>query len=150
MVRFLLSGIEYWYDGEHLYSRFGTRLSGNYRHFRSAKLGKTLQVARVIWEGMVCPIPPGHEVDHIDGNPLNNRLDNLRVVTKEENMRNRSMHSNVKSGIMGVQWKRTQNRWDSGISGKRLYWGLDFFEACCVRKSAELKEGFHENHGRRK
>ena len=138
----------YHYDGEHLYSSSGTRLSGKYRHFRDYKSGKTLQVARVIWEGVFGKIPDNHEIDHIDGDSTNNRIYNLRCVTKSENMKNRAMHSNVKTGIMGVQWKRTQGKWDSGIAGKRLYWGDDFFEACCVRKSAEVQNNYHHNHGR--
>lgn len=45
-------------------------------------------VHRLVWETFVGKIPEGYELDHIDGNPQNNRLENLRCVTHLENMRN--------------------------------------------------------------
>src|SRR5579859_6186486 len=45
-------------------------------------------------------------VDHINRNPLDNRIQNLRVATKSENMRNRPKQSNNKSGYKGVHFDR--------------------------------------------
>ena len=41
----------------------------------------------------VGPRPEGYQVDHIDRNRLNNRLDNLRYVSKSDNMRNRENYT---------------------------------------------------------
>ena len=95
---------------------------------------------------------PAHEIDHIDGNPLNNKLSNLRDVSHAENKKNIRLHKNNASGIHGVWWSKYTNAWKPYINagGSRTYLGSfrDFFEACCIRKSAELQRGFHENHGR--
>jgi hypothetical protein len=46
------------------------------------------RVHRVVWETFKGEIPDGYEIDHIDGNRLNNALSNLRCVTHTENMSN--------------------------------------------------------------
>ena len=98
-------------------------------------------------------IPDDMYVDHIDGNGLNNRLTNLRVVTKQDNARNQKTRSNNTSGTMGVYWSKSSKKWKVGImvnGGKALHLGYyeDKDEAIKVRKEAEVKHGFHANHGR--
>ena len=60
---------------------------------------------------------------------------------------------NNSSGITGVCWYERDNKWEVQIyfCGKKNYLGRfeDFFEACCVRKAAEVEYGFHPNHGKR-
>ena len=50
--------------------------------------GRKLQAHRVIWK-MVTGSDPTNVIDHIDNNPLNNNISNLRDVTQGENMLNR-------------------------------------------------------------
>lgn len=52
---------------------------------KGARLGKLYYIHRLIWETLVGEIPPLLTIDHIDGNPANNRLDNLQLVTQSEN-----------------------------------------------------------------
>lgn len=48
--------------------------------------GMEYSVSVLVYQTFIGPIPPGMEVDHIDNNPLNNRVDNLQLLTREENM----------------------------------------------------------------
>ena len=52
-------------------------------------------------------------VDHMKRNKFDNRLENLRIVTNQENMRNKTKHKNNTSGTMGVYKKK--NRWIAQI-----------------------------------
>jgi len=55
------------------------------------------------------------EIDHIDRNTLNNCKSNLRIVTHAENMQNKKVHKNCKSGIRGVYFDKTKNLWVAQI-----------------------------------
>ena len=68
---------------------------------------------RMIWE--LTDGPPTEELDHIDGNALNNSLSNLRAATRAQNARNlRARHNNT-SGYLGVCWSKEKRRWKSEI-----------------------------------
>jgi hypothetical protein len=93
------------------------------------------------------------EVDHIDGNRSNNKLSNLRAVTKKENAKNKRLRKNNKTGVHGVGWAKELGKWRARISTatnrhKSLGCFSSLFDAICARKSAEIKYGYHINHGR--
>lgn len=115
--------------------------------------GFSTRVHRLIWL-YVYGVLPEKQIDHIDGDGLNNRLENLREVSQVENLKNCSLSKNNVSGITGVCWEKACKSWKVQIGRNSVYTYLgrykDFFEACCVRKSAENKYGYHENHGRAK
>lgn len=94
---------------------------------------------------------PENAVDHINRSRTDNSWGNLRRVTLKENHRNRTMHRSNTSGITGVRLIKSSMKWVSEIrvDYKLLYLGVyvDVFDAICARKSAEIKHGFHENHG---
>jgi hypothetical protein len=106
---------------------------------------------RLAWLMRTGAFPEG-EIDHIDGNRLNQSPDNLRVVTHQENHRNKKRRCDNTSGMMGVHGDKRRGKWHARIKldGKRIHLGYfdDFFEAACARKSAEKRYGFHRNHGR--
>lgn len=110
--------------------------------------GRKLYVHRVVWELAYGPIPDGMCIDHIDGDRSNNRLSNLRLVTLSVNQRNAKIPSNNKMGIVGV-YPFAKGFVVRIASTKHVGYFTDFFEACCARKSAELRHGYHENHGRK-
>jgi hypothetical protein len=97
---------------------------------------------------------PNHEIDHINGDSLDNRICNLRDVTSQGNNRNMSLAKTNTSGVCGVRYKKDRSKWVALITlnNRQTHLGYyqDFFEAVCARKSAERKYGFHENHGRQK
>ena len=72
-------------------------------------------------------------------------------MTGRTNARNKRRSSRNKTGITGVCWKGRTGNWEAYISsrdGRRNLGSFhDFFEACCARKSAEIRNGYHPNHG---
>lgn len=115
--------------------------------------GRRYKAHRLAWLYMTGSFP-SDVIDHIDGNPANNRWDNLRSVTQRENLMNRQIRSDNKSGVQGVIWAKREKKWraEIKIKGKSKYLGLfsDIKEAAAARKKAEIELGFHPNHGRTK
>ena len=71
------------------------------------------------------------EIDHLDGDRLNNHIDNLRLVTPSDNRRN-------------------SKRWSYfriGVKHKHLGYFDDIEEAAAVRKAASIEHGFTDRHG---
>lgn len=62
---------------------------------------RNYQLHRIIWALHYGEIPDGL-IDHIDGNPFNNKISNLRIATHSQNQMNRKRQSNNQSGFKGV------------------------------------------------
>lgn len=73
------------------------------------------------------PLRPGEEVDHIDGNPLNNRRSNLRPATHAQNNRNRRGWS--ASGYKGVYWDKQRRKWQARIQHNDRMQHLGYFNS---------------------
>lgn len=117
--------------------------------YKSGSLsGVKLLAHRVCWAIFYGEWPDG-EIDHIDGNRLNNKISNLRCVSRSENAKNLS----VKSGeLRGVYWYPQTSRWVAKIQSEGIQYHLGYFrnkqDAIKARRDAEDKYGFHKNHGR--
>jgi hypothetical protein len=111
--------------------------------------GSYYLVHSVVWL-MAYGYWPKAEVDHENGDGLDNRLKNLRDVTRKVNCQNTCRRRDNTSGQTGV-YRHESGSWCASISvNKRRHLGSfsSFDEAVRVRKRAEVKYGFHVNHGR--
>jgi hypothetical protein len=87
---------------------------------------------------------PAQEVDHINGNPSDNRLSNLREASRSENGANRTIHSNNKSGFKGVTKHR--NKWAACVRMNNKRYRLGVFDTPELAHKAYLKKA-KELHG---
>lgn len=98
------------------------------------------------------PRPP--HIDHFNRDRTDNSISNLRPSDHEVNARNRKISVKNTSGITGVQFRVNKSGYYFWITlsasdfGPRTKVFTDFFEACCERKSWELKNNYTEAHGK--
>lgn len=105
---------------------------------------------RLAWLYVYGELPDG-EIDHINHNPYDNRISNLRNVSHKENARNQSMRKTNTSGVTGVYFYKRDRKWDAKImvDGAMIHLGrfVNKIDAIIARKMAEQEYGFHPNHG---
>ena len=89
-------------------------------------------------------------IDHINHDGTDNRISNLRDVSRAENARNRPPQKNSKN-FVGIYKHKTCSRWVASIGhkGENVYLGLYpcIGQAIKVRRTAEQIRGFHPHHG---
>lgn len=91
--------------------------------------------------------PKGQDVDHINGNKLDNRRCNLRLVTRSHNKARGGVTKRNTSGYRGVSWDKRANKWLSIIivNGKRIHIGLfDDIKAAAMAYNREALYYFGE------
>jgi hypothetical protein len=82
---------------------------GNEGYLSIEIFGKNYKAHRLIFLMHYGWLPD--EVDHQDGNRLNNKIDNLRPATKNQNQHNRKISKNNTSGVKGVSYRSCTNKW---------------------------------------
>lgn len=90
-------------------------------YVKVALFNKGYRGHRVAWAVYYGEWPPADmEIDHIDTNSLNNRIDNLRLVTRGQNECNKRKRRNTKSPLKGVSWNGQKKKWMAtlAIDGK--------------------------------
>jgi len=94
---------------------------------------------------------PKHQIDHINHDGLDNRIENLRDVPQSVNNRNASLRKDSTSGHVGVSWDSSQGKWVAqiNINRRRVYLGSfsNITEAIDARQKANIENGYHKNHG---
>lgn len=106
---------------------------------------------RVIWK-LVHGVDAA-DIDHVNGDRADNRLSNLRNVSHAANGKNMKVRKNNTSGVMGVRWEERLGKWHARIMpGRRnIHLGVfdSFDDAVAARRAAEVRYGYHPNHGQR-
>ena len=86
---------------------------------------------------------PTNEIDHINGDRADNRANNLREATNQENQRNSGLQRNNSTGVVGVHWYKRSQKYQAHIKvdGKRIFLGYfsTLEEAATARAAAEIK-----------
>lgn len=112
---------------------------------------KSVYAHRAAWIVTFGDIPEGMEIDHINGDGTDNRILNLRLVTKRENNFNKRKPSNNTSGHNGVAWDKNRQKWMASIriDRKNIFLGRydEIDDAVRARENANVKYKFHANHG---
>ena len=133
------------------------------KHSSVKAVGKSFLVHRVIWEMFNGEIPEGMFVDHEDRVKVNNKINNLRVVTRAINNRNCYMRKDNTSGISGVSLQGNGNIWKAswqGLDGKAktkgysiLKYGEAAKEMAIASRNSAISSlnaegaGYTEHHG---
>lgn len=101
---------------------------------------------RVIWKWVTGEDP--QFIDHINGLRRDNRIENLRSVTRSENNRNKATRTDSASGALGVVWHKGGKKWMVRVGTSYIGLFETFSEAATARQSAQIAMGYHPNHGR--
>jgi hypothetical protein len=147
----------FFFDGEDLYWKIdpckrsqkgcvaGFTDSRGYRRVKFKQ--KAYFVHRIIYEIYHGNIPDGYEVDHIDRNPSNNRIENLRLATPSQNACNRGLFSNSSTGLKGVSLHKQTGKYSSGIrsGGKRTHLGLYTTKEEAFEAYKEAAKNYHQD-----
>lgn len=120
---------------------FGSMQGSGY--IQGGFFGKRLYAHRVIWALHHKKLSK-LEIDHINGNPSDNRIENLREVSRYENSTNRhKVRNDSKSGVMGVQ--KIRKKWRARITVKGNVIRLGHFKTMQKAHNAYMsaKEQYH-------
>ncbi len=107
---------------QHDIAKIFTDKGGYYRIQIPQNIRSTISIAALLCLLRGFTIPENHEVDHINGNRLDNRRENLRIVSRFLNNRNRCKRSDNTSGITGLHWSEYHQHFviRRTINGKRI------------------------------
>lgn len=133
-------------DGRLYWKKRGGKEAGavGKRGYRLVNLNyKKYMTHRLVW--IMHGNDPVPILDHIDGNKLNNRIENLRPATKSQNMMNAGVYVSNTSGVKGVSWVSTIQRWTGqvGLNGRIYSAGQFKDKEECIVAVQELREKLH-------
>jgi hypothetical protein len=130
------------YDYLNQWKWYANKLKGKYYAVRNLRINKKYAGCLLMHRVIMNPIK-GFVVDHVNGLPLDNRKENLRICTAAENNRNQKQRINNKSGYKGVHWKKLKNKWYSEIKykNKSIHLGcfINIIDAARAYNEAAIK-----------
>jgi len=86
------------------------------------------QLHRLIWIYHYDKIPAKKQIDHINNNLRDNRIENLRLASHAQNMRNSKIRIQNKSGIKGVSWHSKMEKYQACISLNYKSYHLGYYD----------------------
>lgn len=123
----------------------GTVVTGGRSRVYLCVSGKLVRSSRAAWTLLNGPIPDGMEVDHINGDKRDDRASNLRLATHAQNLRNRAVHRNNRTGVKGVTRYRSGYLAMICVAGRRIYLGtFDTLESAARAYAAAAAVHFGE------
>ena len=114
-------------------------------YIRISHKGKTYGAHRLAWL-YIHGEHPEHQIDHINCNPSDNRIKNLRKATQLENAQNRRYpQKNNSHGTLGITFDPIKNLWRARVTvnGKRKYIGKYKLKEDAYNAYVEAKRSFH-------
>lgn len=129
-----------------------TKSKTGYQSIELCIFNKKYRAHRLAWLYMTGHLPE-QQIDHIDQDARNNKWVNLREASFRDNSRNRCIHNNNTSGVVGVVWRKDRSKWAAqcGMGNKTHYLGefdyddLDLAAMTVMEFRAE--HGFDPMHG---
>jgi uncharacterized protein YkuJ len=118
--------------------------------YRRVKLdGKMYAVHRVVWVMFNGDIPDGLHIDHIDGNPKNNSIQNLRLVTHSQNCMNRKPKK-TNTGVPNVSYSKHNNKYRVSVTAKNQTGFFGWFDDLELAElvAIEARDKFHNKYAR--
>ncbi len=105
---------------------------------------------RAAWIMYHGEIPKGYQIDHINHDTLDNRIENLRIVTSQENQRNRKLDVRNTSGHTGIRKRKNRYYVETKNMRKSIHVGTypTLEEAIAARDAYYKAENYHSNHGK--
>ena len=133
-----------------VYGKPKRQLGYKHKGYRRINIGsKNVSVHRVVSEAFLSDYSKGLQVDHINGDGEDNRIENLRMVTHQENLRafNRPTRG-ASSEFRGVRWNKQKKKWTAQIminkKQKHLGHFTSEFEAALAFNDGAIKYGYAE------
>jgi len=111
-------------------AKWAGRIAGSLHstgHWRVTVAYRRYYAHRIAW-AMTHGKWPEQQVDHRDGDRLNNRICNLRLATNGENQQNVAIKKSNKSGFVGVVWFKPKQRWRAEIRANNRAYHLGYFD----------------------
>lgn len=153
-----------WYKRFGYYLRFMRDRAGKVVEFYTTQDGRlyigaggktTIYAHQIVWVHTYGNLPD-YQIDHIDGCPSNNAIENLRDVPQSINTRNAKMRHDNSSGVTGVSFKKGHNKWQAfgHVLGKRVHLGYfdTLEEASAARRKFIIDNrsvGYTTRHGKK-
>jgi len=107
----------------------------------SGKLYRTHRLVFLMFNGFL-----PKEIDHIDGNKLNNCIENLRETTHSDNCKNIGYRKNNTSGVLNVSWHKPYSKWTVRMRINKKPVNLGYFEdlELAALVAVEARDKYHK------